>query len=414
MTDVNILIGRYKKVRSTTEKICEPLATEDYVVQPMADVSPPKWHLAHTTWFFETFILSAFKNDYRVFDKDFSYFFNSYYESVGKRVIRVNRGNMTRPVTSEIMKYRAYVDQQMDDFLENFPLTDQLQYIFETGLQHEQQHQELLMTDIKFILGGNPLFPVYKKNELKSLQNPATIKPIAMEGGVYEVGYRGKGFHFDNERGCHKVYLHDFEIMDGLVTNEQYIEFIEAGGYKNFKYWLADGWDWVNKNQIEAPLYWHKIDGKWYHFTLNGLEEVNPDSPVTHVSQYEADAYASFRDMRLPTEEEWETTARKFHSEIPDGNFFDKGFYHPNPKNGSDQLFGDAWEWTGSAYLQYPYFVKEEGALGEYNGKFMSGQMVLRGASCATSADHIRHSYRNFFYPQSRWQFTGIRLARNI
>jgi len=379
------LTEQYNSVRKHTENICQPLQTEDFVPQPVNFVSPPKWHLAHTTWFFEQFVLKEHLPDYKVFDDDFSFLFNSYYNFVGKRVFRADRGNITRPGVQEVFEYRAYVDMHMQILLQL--KSEELKELLELGLNHEQQHQELLLTDIKYILGNNPIFPVYNEDLDWENETNSEIGFAKIEEGVYEIGHNSEEFSFDNEHGRHKVYLHEFEISKALVTNSEYLEFIDADGYKNFKYWLDEGWSWVTENKIEAPLYWHKIEGEWFHFTMNGLQKVNPEAVVTHVSFYEASAFAEWKKMRLSTEFEWEIASDKFH-------------------------WGKRWEWTNSAYLPYPNFKKPEGAIGEYNGKFMINQMVLRGSSCATSPNHSRKTYRNFFHADERWQYNGIRLAK--
>ncbi|MEZ0007702.1 ergothioneine biosynthesis protein EgtB [Flavobacterium sp. 28YEA47A] len=379
------LSDRYNSIRKHTEHLCTTLKTEDFVPQPADFVSPPKWHLAHTTWFFEQFILKEHLPDYKIFDDDFSFLFNSYYNFVGKRVFRANRGNITRPSVQEVFEYRSYIDMHMQILLQL--KSEELKDLIELGLNHEQQHQELLLTDIKYILGNNPIFPIYDENIDWEKQENEESGFVKLDEGIYEIGFEGEGFSFDNEHGRHKVYLHDFEISKSLVTNAEYLEFIIDGGYKNFDYWLDEGWSWITENKIGAPLYWHKIDGVWHQYTVSGLEEINPDAILTHISFYEAAAYAAWKKMRLPTEFEWEAAADKFN-------------------------WGKRWEWTNSAYLPYPYFKKPEGAIGEYNGKFMVNQMVLRGASCATSPHHSRKTYRNFFHAHERWQFNGIRLAK--
>lgn len=379
------LIEHYNSVRKHTEDICFPLKTEDFIPQPATFVSPPKWHLAHSTWFFEQFILSVHWPDYKIFNEDFSFLFNSYYNTVGKRVFRADRGNITRPGVQEIYEYRAYVDTHMQLLLQLKP--EELHDLIELGLNHEQQHQELLLTDIKYILGNNPIFPIYDEDNNWESQENSKSGFAKIEEGVYEIGFDGTEFSFDNEHGKHKTYLHEFEISKVLVTNSEYIDFINAGGYQNFIYWLDEGWSWITENKIEAPLYWHKIDGEWHHYTMNGLQKVNPDAILTHVSFYEAAAFAEWKKMRLPTEFEWEVASDKFD-------------------------WGKRWEWTNSAYLPYPNFKKPEGAIGEYNGKFMINQMVLRGSSCATSPNHNRKTYRNFFHADERWQFNGIRLVK--
>ena len=385
------LVSTYKSIRQNTEDICKPLRTEDYVVQPVVDVSPPKWHIGHVTWFFETFVLKANMKNYKEFNPNYNYVFNSYYETAGARVIRTDRGNLSRPTVDEIYNYRRHVDQAMDQFLRQ-PIAKEIEDIIVLGFNHEQQHQELLITDIKYILGNNPLFPAYKsdagsKQAKKKDSYFAKNDFIKFPEGIYKIGFEGKGFCFDNELKTHRVFLEDFSIANNLVTNEEYVEFINAGGYKNFNYWHSDGWSWVNENIISMPMYWYLIDGKWYNYTLAGLQLLEMDEPVCHISFYEAAAYASWKRMRLPTEFEWEAASPKFN-------------------------WGRRWEWTESAYLPYPGFSKAPGAIGEYNGKFMVNQKVLRGASDVTSPGHSRNTYRNFFPPYLRWQYTGIRLAQ--
>ncbi len=381
----NLLID-YKKTRRRTVDFCAPLQIEDYVPQPVPFASPPKWHLAHVSWFFEEMILKKYKKEYREFHKDFSFLFNSYYQTVGERTFRAHRGNITRPGVEEVYQYRAYVDQHIETLLAE-ELNEEIANLMVLGLNHEQQHQELLITDLKYALGHNPVFPVYREGY--SLVNDKNDKHnwLTFDEGVYEIGHQGEGFCFDNELGRHKVYLQKFEISSALVTNGEYIEFIEDGGYEQFHYWLDEGWSWLKEKDICAPLYWHKIDGQWHHYTLSGLQAVDPETILSHISFYEANAYARWKGMRLATEFEWEVAA--------------------------DQLaWGKRWEWTNSAYLPYPGFEIAEGAVGEYNGKFMINQMVLRGGSVATSPAHSRKTYRNFFHPHFQWQFTGIRLVK--
>ncbi|GAB5523224.1 MAG: ergothioneine biosynthesis protein EgtB [Roseivirga sp.] len=411
------LFSKYTEVRSLTEEICEPLQPEDFVVQPVVDVSPPKWHLAHTTWFFENFILKEFMSDYQLFDDDYHFLFNSYYETEGDRWIRSERGVLSRPWVKEIMAYRQYVDEHMKQFLTGqYDITSRIQEILTIGLNHEQQHQELMVYDIKHILGINPLFPVYKTKINTPDKPKLEEKYLTVDAGLYTIGCEQDCFHFDNEQGVHQVYLHAFNILDRLITVGEYLEFIEAGGYQNFNHWLMEGWEWVKSEQVKAPFYWIKEDSVWKHYTLAGLEEVNPDEPVTHINFYEADAFAKWKGKRLPTEFEWEVACKQFEKEIPtEANFLDGRNFRPMPRVGQNtQFYGDVWEWTNSAYLPYPYYQKEDGALGEYNGKFMINQMVLRGGSFATSRNHIRATYRNFFHPNLRWHFTGLRLAENI
>ncbi|ABQ06844.1 ergothioneine biosynthesis protein EgtB [Flavobacterium johnsoniae] len=387
--DTRLLLAKYKKIRMQSELLCSPLETEDYVVQPIADVSPPKWHLGHTTWFFETFILIPHFSGYKEFNTQYNFVFNSYYETVGARVLRTDRGNLSRPSVADIYAYRTYVDQQMEVFLEHSMLSDELSAILELGLNHEQQHQELLLTDIKYILGHNPLFPPYRETDRveEDLKPSIDAGFISMAEGIYEIGFKGTGFSFDNEWGLHKKYLEAFEIAASLVTNGEYLQFIHEGGYENFVWWHSEGWDWVKQQQAKAPLYWHFIDGKWMYYTLSGLQVVNPHEALCHVNFYEASAFAAWKGMRLPTEEEWEAACGDFN-------------------------WGKRWEWTASAYLPYPRYTKQSGAIGEYNGKFMVNQMVLRGGSIATPEGHTRASYRNFFHPRHQWQFSGIRLVR--
>jgi len=405
---------RFSKVRAQSIDLCSTLKTEDHVVQPVVDVSPPKWHLAHTTWFFENFVLVPHKINYNPFHKDYCYLFNSYYENVGNRVIRPNRGFMTRPTVDEVMLYREYVDQQMFEYLDNENIEPSVLDVLALGLQHEQQHQELLIYDLKHILGINPLFPSYRN--LKTPEcNYRGMNWLEVPEGIHDIGFEGHGFCYDNELARHKVYIHKCEIADRLVTNGEYLEFMQDGGYKKFNFWLAEAWDWVCNNQEKSPMHWHFIDGDWYEFTYGGLKPINEHAPVTHISYYEADAYARWKGLRIPTEFEWEVAAYIYQpNPSDDDNFVDKRLFSAcSPVNENHyQLFGDLWEWTASAYLPYPDFKIADGAIGEYNGKFMINQMVLRGGSFATPQDHIRRTYRNFFHPHLKWLLSGIRLAR--
>lgn len=376
---------RFFKTRLETESICSPLETEDYVVQPSADVSPPKWHLAHTSWFFEQFILVNFDHNYKVFHPEFAFLFNSYYNNMGERTLRQNRGYMTRPSVGKIYEYRKYVTQAIGLLLDKNP-GKEVNNLVEIGINHEQQHQELLAYDIKYILGTQPTFPgIGPQFILKEETHPQDW--YAFAEGIYDVGYKGEGFCFDNELPAHKVYLQDFQISNQLVTNAAFLEFMNDGGYDNFNLWHDEGWHFIQNNKIKHPLYWQQKDGEWHYYHFNGLEKLNPNLPVAHISMYEAHAFAAWKGMRLPTEFEWEIAAQKL-------------------------LWGQLWEWTNSAYLPYPGFKQAEGALGEYNGKFMLNQMVLRGASVATPQGHQRNTYRNFFHASSRWIFSGIRLAK--
>ncbi|MGB3151056.1 MAG: ergothioneine biosynthesis protein EgtB [Maribacter sp.] len=386
MVSTDTFLDFFLETREHTEAICKPLEIEDYVVQPIIDVSPPKWHLGHTTWFFEEFILKSYDKSYTVFDDDFSFVFNSYYETVGKRVVRADRGNLSRPSVKKVYEYRHYVTQAMKNLLASNE-DSTLLAVLEIGIHHEKQHQELLLTDIKYILGNNPLLPKYSDTFKEFTIENDTQSWILMREGIYEIGHNSTNFCFDNELGRHKVYLHDYQISNKLVTNAEYIEFINVDGYKRFNLWHAAGWDWVQQKQITSPLYWHEIDGIWHYYSLNGLTEVDLDAPVTHVSYFEAFAFAQYKGCRLPTEFEWEAAQEQFN-------------------------WGQRWEWTESAYLPYPNYKKVDGALGEYNGKFMVNQKVLRGSSIATPNKHARHTYRNFFPTDLKWQFTGIRLAK--
>lgn len=380
------MIAEYSTIRSYTEKLCAPLKIEDYIPQPVPFISPPKWHLAHTTWFFEEMVLKKYLKGYKQFHPDFGFLFNSYYNSVGTRTLRADRGNMTRPTVEEVYAYRRYVDDAMKELLKQ-PISPSLKELVVLGLNHEQQHQELLLTDLKYILGHNPLFPVYK-NDFNLCDRKNDRKGwLTIAEGVYEIGFNGDGFCYDNELGRHKVFLNEFTIAEGLVTNADFIEFIEAGGYETFSFWLDEGWTWLQENSVNSPLYWHKIGGIWHQYTLAGLKKVAPEQIVTHLSFYEAAAFALWKGMRLATEFEWEIASNKMQ-------------------------WGKRWEWTGSAYLPYPNFNIAEGAVGEYNGKFMINQMVLRGASTATSPKHSRITYRNFFHAEARWQYSGIRLVK--
>ena len=382
------LAEQYLDVREYTMHLCQPLKTEDYIPQPVADVSPARWNIAHTTWFFEEMILKQFAPDYMAFDPEFSYFFNSYYNTIGTRTPRDNRGAMSRPTVEEVFAYRKYVDEKMIDLLgrrDEAALSD----LVILGLNHEQQHQELLLTDLKYTFSVNPSLPAYRNGFAPEENAESGLgKFIDIAAGIYEIGHAGGGFCFDNELGRHKTYLEDISISNSLVINKEYLEFIGDGGYRDHRLWHADGWDWVNQNAIDSPLYWHESDGEWSHFTLGGSKDLKAEAPVCHISFYEAAAFAEWKGMRLPTEFEWEVASTKFD-------------------------WGRRWEWTNSAYLPYPRFKKGAGAVGEYNGKFMVNQMVLRGASVATPGGHSRSTYRNFFQPHLRWQFTGIRLVRS-
>ncbi|WP_454710669.1 ergothioneine biosynthesis protein EgtB [Cupriavidus nantongensis] len=408
------LLSQYRHVRAATETLVADLSDADATVQSMDDASPAKWHLAHTTWFFEEFVLAARLPDYEPVDPAYRYLFNSYYEAVGARHPRPQRGLLTRPSLDEVLAYREAVDEAMLALLGSAQTDDEAALIT-LGLQHEQQHQELLLTDVLHLFAQNPLRPAFAPE----LNTPVIADPrpapdwIGFDGGLVEIGHRGDAFAFDCEGPRHKVYLAPFTLCSHPVTNRQWFEFIEDGGYQSTGLWLSDGWRWVGEQGIQAPLYWEERDGTWWQMTLRGMHPVDPDSPVTHVSFYEADAFARWAERRLPTEAEWEHAAGRLPAT---GNFVEGRALRPLPDRQSTagvlrQMFGDVWEWTASAFLPYPGFRPNAGAVGEYNGKFMSGQMVLRGGSCVTPESHIRATYRNFFYPHQRWQFTGVRLA---
>jgi len=405
------LKDRYRRVRQQSLYLCESLQTEDFVAQSMPDVSPTKWHLAHTSWFFENFLLVPHLSGYRQFDERFDYLFNSYYYTVGQMHLRSQRGLLTRPTVAEVRAYREHVDAQMDRLLDGAAGT-RLDHLLTLGLNHEQQHQELMLTDIKHVLSVNPLQPAYRDD----LATPAGVAgPLDWHGfpeGVHEIGTGGdSGFCFDNETPRHRIFLRPFALASRPVTNAEYREFIEDGGYRDVAGWLSDGWAWIRREQIDRPLYWSAdLESE---FTLGGFRAIDPHAPVSHLSFYEADAYARRAGHRLPTEAEWEIAAA---GQEVGGNLADTELLHPAPAasdSGLRQMYGDVWEWTASPYASYPGFQPLAGSLGEYNGKFMCNQMVLRGGSCATPADHIRATYRNFFYPESRWQFSGLRLAKD-
>ena len=418
MSGASELAGQYLAVRQRTVDICEPLATEDYVIQPMVDASPPKWHLAHVTWFFETFILKPFVPGYPVYHPAFEVLFNSYYNGVGAQFPRAERGRLSRPTVADVMDYRRHVDAHMSSLL-GTELGSDLLFRTILGLNHEQQHQELLVTDLKYNLGNNPLYPVYRGDRTAATKpEPGEMAFREFQRGIYQIGIDEPApgeFAFDNESPRHDVLVPDFAMGDRLVTNGEYLAFMEDGGYQRPELWLSDAWSLVQQpaSGFTCPLYWVRQPDGWYEYTLTGgLAPIDPDRPVCHVSGYEADAYARWAGSRLPTEAEWEVMAR---NEPLEGNFYESGALHPMPTGpgGMRQVFGDVWEWTSSSYGPYPGFKPFAGSLGEYNGKFMVNQLVLRGASCATPQSHMRSSYRNFFYPKDRWQFSGIRLVRD-
>jgi ergothioneine biosynthesis protein EgtB len=401
---------RFAEVRNTSLRITEQFSLEDQMMQSMPEASPTKWHLAHTTWFFETFIVLPNLPDYKPFDARYQYLFNSYYKRLGSHPYRGSRGLMSRPSLQQVHAYRDYVERALLNVVEN--ATGEVLDLVELGLNHEQQHQELILTDIKHALWSSPLRP-----EAGSAGDSAIIKTpqIAWHDfaeGIYSIGHEGNEFTFDNERPRHQVFLQDFQIASRPVTNGEFLDFMRDNGYKRPELWLSDGWDTVCAQQWDTPLYWeHRDDGLWWQFTISGLKQLDLREPVCHVSFYEADAYARWSGARLPREEEWELAAGCLPTR---GTFLEDNALHPQPApgEGNQQMFGDVWEWTASPYVAYPGFQPAPGLIGEYNGKFMCNQMVLRGGSCATPSSHIRASYRNFFPPQARWQFSGIRLAR--
>ena len=400
----------FGEVREMTRALSNRLSAEDQQVQSMPLASPTKWHLAHTTWFFETFVLKPFAPAYPPFDPAYHYLFNSYYEALGERHPRPDRGLLTRPALDEILRYREHVDAAVETLLA-VDADDELCRLIELGCHHEQQHQELILTDIKHVLGSNPLAPPYAPAASSPRVSAPEREWTPIRGGVHEIGFSGSGFCFDNEQPRHKTWIDDFRLATTLITNREWLAFMADGGYATATLWLSDGWQTAQTEAWQAPLYWRPTDEGWSEYTLAGLRPVDPDAPVVHVSFYEAEAFARWAGKRLPTEAEWEIAA----ADLPcDGNFLEADAFHPRVSRatgGLQQMFGDVWEWTQSPYTPYPGFRAIDGALGEYNGKFMANQMVLRGGSCATPQSHIRAEYRNFFPPSARWQFSGVRLA---
>jgi ergothioneine biosynthesis protein EgtB len=406
-------VERYRRVRAESASICAPLETEDYCIQTMPDASPAKWHLAHTSWFFETFLLNAFQPGYQAFHPLYDHLFNSYYLTHGDPFSRPRRGLLARPTVAEVFGYRRAVDLAMVDLIGGVGERDwaRVRPLLELGLNHEQQHQELLLTDLKHLFASNPLRPVYLQLPQPPESPEDTADWCGFEGGVRIVGHQGRGFAYDNEGPAHRVWIEDFRLATRPVSNREYLEFVDDGGYTQPGLWLSDGWAVAQAAGWCWPLYWERRDGEWWQMTLAGMRPLDMNAPVCHLSQYEASAFACWAGKRLPTEAEWEVAAAALPVQ---GNLRESGYLHPAAAAeppGLRQLFGDVWEWTASAYAPYPGFRTTEGPVGEYNGKFMSGQLVLRGGSCVTPADHLRCTYRNFFYPQDRWQFTGVRLA---
>lgn len=418
------LAEHFGNVRALSEQLCEPLLTEDYVITPTPQIgSPVKWHLAHTTWFFERLVLEPHLAGYRPFHPQYNFFFNSYYVQLGEKQDRTQRGFVSRPTVDEVYAYRKHVNERMLALLDAMDPAqwEVLSPIITIGIHHEQQHQELMLTDIKHIFWNNPLHPVYKEQVAPSCSGVPALNWHPIAGGLHWIGHDGKGFGYDNEFARHQQYVDDFELATRLVTNGEYIEFIEDGGYRQAAHWLDRGWDTLQEQGWSHPFYWEKRQDGWWMMTLAGMRPVEPAEPVCHLSYFEADAYARWTSrqphqggVRLPTEAEWEIAA---YNEPIAGNFVEQGVYEPVALGGSEtglrQLYGDVWEWTQSHYSAYPGYQAPPGALGEYNGKFMCGNFVLRGGSCATSISHIRRTYRNFFAPHVRWQYTGLRLARS-
>lgn len=413
------LKNHFTRVRNVTESLTESLETEDYVIQAMENASPAKWHLAHTTWFFEVFVLKQVSSGFESMHPQYDYIFNSYYVQTSDPHCRDKRGNLSRPTVKQVFEYRNYVNEHMLDLIDNLTDAEFKEWapVIEVGIHHEQQHQELLLTDLKYMFAQNPLYPIYKETNRPSIERAPNIGWVKFNKGVHEIGHNGDEFGYDNEFPNHKTYIHDFVIADRLVTNGEYMKFMESGGYEDSRWWLDEGFAAVEHEGWDRPLYWVQRDGEWYQFTLSGLVKVDVNEPVTHVSYFEADAYARWKGCRLPTEQEWELASK---NEPINGSFVEGMHYHPasiNENNRGDklhQMFGEVWQWTQSSYAPYPGYKPFPGALGEYNGKFMVNQYVLRGGSCATSNSHIRKTYRNFFHTGARWQFSGIRLAKTI
>jgi ergothioneine biosynthesis protein EgtB len=415
--EATLLAAKYEAVRRCTEQLCAPLVAEDCVVQSMPEASPVKWHLAHTSWFFETFVLTPHLRDYRIFQPQFGGLFNSYYNAVGPQWPRVLRGLLSRPTVGEVYAYRAHVDEGLAELFQpaRRDLLARVAGTLVLGLNHEQQHQELILTDVKHVLAGNPLRPVYSSPVCSAGVSPS-LEWLRFPANLVTIGHDGDGFAFDNESPRHHVYLHGFLLANRLVTNDEYLAFLGDGGYERPELWLSDGWAARQVHGWTSPLYWERQGEEWFVMTLGGLRRLDPAEPVCHVCFYEADAFARWAGARLPSEAEWETAA----ASVPiAGHFLEGRHFHPAAAIAPDdhgpifQLYGDVWQWTASPYVAYPGYAPLPGALGEYNGKFMCNQLVLRGASCATPRTHTRHTYRNFFPPNARWQFTSIRLARD-
>jgi ergothioneine biosynthesis protein EgtB len=414
---MNLLMSRYLEIRRHTTSLAAPLSPEDCTAQSMPDASPAKWHLAHTTWFFETFVLEVHESGFAPFESAFRVLFNSYYNGVGARHPRSQRGLLTRPALAEVLAYRADVDARMLRLLPTVAYDAALCALVELGLQHEQQHQELLLTDIKHLLACNPMHPAYHTVQHLAAER-AAAQPLVWHtfaGGLHEIGHAGCSFAFDNESPRHRVYLQPYALASRLVINAEFVAFVDDGGYRNSAHWLAEGWDWRAAQGLEQPLYWQRVDSVWHEFTLAGLRPLRDEQPAVHLSYFEVDAYARWAGARLPTEAEWEHAAAPSFSDTAGGEARND-MLHPRaaPGVGLEQLAGEVWQWTQSSYAPYPGFRAAEGAVGEYNGKFMVNQYVLRGSSCATPPGHARASYRNFFPATARWQFSGVRLAKDF
>ena len=409
------ILRSYEQTRTFSHTITECLEPEDFVIQPMESASPTKWHLAHTSWFFETFVLGKFDAEFSSMHPQYAYLFNSYYLQTGVPFTRSQRGVISRPTVKDVFEYRAYVNEKMKEFIEQVDdeVWTEAAPVIEIGINHEQQHQELILTDIKYTLAQNPLLPVYRDIKVQEVDKISALEWISFEEGITEIGHPGDAFTYDNEHPQHRTFVQNYALSDRLVTNGEYLEFMKDAGYERSELWLDEGWTCVRSEEWKAPLYWFVRDGEWWNYTLSGARKVNLHEPVTHVSYFEADAFARWKGVRLPTEQEWEHASKDLPVE---GNFVEKQSFHTSPlkegTSGLKQMYGDVWEWTSSSYAPYPGYKPLPGALGEYNGKFMSNQYVLRGGSCATSQTHIRNTYRNFFQARSRWQFSGIRLAK--
>jgi len=414
--EVIALLAQFQQVRQQSEQLCVPLEIEDYCIQAAAFASPPKWHLAHTSWFYETLLLKPYLQGYREYAPEFALLFNSYYDTIGAYHPRPERGLLSRPTVQEVYRYRAFIDEHMATLLSDIghPQYAEIEHRTRLGMNHEQQHQELFLTDLKYNFAYNPLKPAYDELPAPIQTEALPLAWLSFDGGLQSIGHQGDTFYYDNETPRHQVYVNDYRLASRPVTNAEFMEFIDDGGYGNPDLWLSDAWKSVRQKGLQAPLYWQQVDGQWRHMTLGGVRPVNPHAPASHITYFEASAYARWANKRLPSEAEWELAA----ATVPiEGNFVEDGYLQPvaSPQDTPlQQMFGDVWEWTQSPYVPYPGYRQEHGPLGEYNGKFMSSQMVLRGGSCATPGGHIRSTYRNFFYPHEGWQFSGFRLAEDV